>query len=336
MDIHTSDTKAKIAHLASLIRTIEKGKWPCMCPGCTETAIGSHSQHKNGQLKSIAEDQHVVAFTRNIRQSLLASSPTNIPHAIINRVGLNEVTKFSGFCNKHDTALFSIIETTPLQKNNVDQVVAFHRRAMAYEIWNERKEIKFYRKLLSEEPNDSPIRDCIELEIKKQEIPLFSDEQFAWLPLWVDSPASQLNFVWVVLKKNIGISLTSRIPILSDKHFERYMQSHYDRNHNCYTTSRPAFSLAVCPTIDETHIVMIWDKKDDDLMGAHRARLLSAVDRNIFLNECIFSKSEDFCMRPSLWNNLTEETKDNITSSISVGFDATTPNILLAQDVVEV
>lgn len=336
MDSSALALRVKIARIGAIAKKISGAKWPCMHPDCTEVAIGSHSQHKNGQIRSIAENQHVVAFTRNIKESLFASSPEDIPQAIIDRVGINEVTKFNGFCNNHDISLFSVIETTPLQKGNMEQVIAFHRRAMAYEIWNERKELKLYNQLLLDEPADGPMRAALECEIKRLAVPLHSDEQLAWTPLWGSSPAAQISFEWVVLEKNIGISLVSRIPILSDEYFMRYMSAHYDMKQGCFTTSRPSFSLVVCPTTDKTHVVMIWEKKDDDLMGVHRRRLLSSQERNCFLNECIFVKSEDFTMRPSLWDSINAETKAVISKGISVGFDVPVPNILSAQDVKEV
>jgi hypothetical protein len=72
----------------------------CFEPSCNETAINSHILQKNGVLSQIEEDKHVYLLSTNQITGDLA----------FKRIGVNNAFSFKGFCNYHDTAIFSPIE----------------------------------------------------------------------------------------------------------------------------------------------------------------------------------------------------------------------------------
>ena len=46
-------------------KAANRRNYNCIYPGCTENAIGSHSQQKKHQLESIAENSAVYSFDKN-------------------------------------------------------------------------------------------------------------------------------------------------------------------------------------------------------------------------------------------------------------------------------
>jgi hypothetical protein len=72
---------------------------------CKCTPIRSHSLQKNGPLASIAENGHVIRVSPALRAQKIED------RAFFERVGVRNASTFLGFCNQHDTEVFSEIET---------------------------------------------------------------------------------------------------------------------------------------------------------------------------------------------------------------------------------
>ena len=78
-----------------------------MFKSCTEKAINSHVYQKNGILKQMSENNHLI--------KLVTADAFNVGKTGITefkRIGINDAYSFKGFCEKHDTKIFSPIETT--------------------------------------------------------------------------------------------------------------------------------------------------------------------------------------------------------------------------------
>ena len=52
--------------IGKIQKKLNKEKFICITPNCNEYAISSHSQQKEGQLRSISENGLVYAIDRNI------------------------------------------------------------------------------------------------------------------------------------------------------------------------------------------------------------------------------------------------------------------------------
>ena len=240
--------------------------------------------------------------------------PYKPPRCNIEKVGVGKVSTFRGFCCAHDTKLFSVIDTQNLQVNNEAQVLALHRRAVAYEIRNKQK---MYN-MLESACNISGRYDAdrhVRLEDLKRL--LSADIKYSWNPLWGNSPIDNLAYKWIIINKNIGVSMTSCIPPLSDLSFNSYMESCWDYASKSYLRSRPFFSLSIVPDELQTHIVMIWNRFDDSNVDVFRRLLCNQDDVGVFLDTCIFDKSEDFCLRPSLWAALTSDVQSAVKDKVS-------------------
>lgn len=82
-------------------------KWDCIVDGCGEPAIISHLLQRNGILDLVAEDGHMILVQ--------ASEPFHWEKGVIpvdfKKIGIRGSISIPLLCDKHDTELFSEIET---------------------------------------------------------------------------------------------------------------------------------------------------------------------------------------------------------------------------------
>ena len=67
----------------------------------------------------------------------------------------------------------------------------------------------------------------------------------------------------------------------------------------------------------QTHIVMVWNRFDDSNVDAFRHLLCNKDEVGVFLDTCIFDKSEDFCLKPSLWASLPSNVQSAVKDKVS-------------------
>jgi len=98
--------------------------------GCDDKIIRAHTVQKQGGLKAIAEDQHVLSLKDGIR-SLRGPGKLIEPE----RMGVNSASTVMGFCGRHDTELFRPIEHGDVVLDDRAMLLlAF--RAVSYEMFN--------------------------------------------------------------------------------------------------------------------------------------------------------------------------------------------------------
>lgn len=312
-----------LKNIASVEKRLRRTASECLCPSCNQRAIRSHSQQRNGWLSAIAENGHVVGVCRQIAANLYQASPESPPPPRIDRIGLAEASTFWGYCNQHDTELFKCIEQHPLQKGSVEQVFALHLRAMSFE-------------RMAKQGQQEITRICPgwENEVLIRQRLYEADSMYRWNLLWIGDKINYFNehfgYAWIVLPKNVGVSCATMIPPLSPLKEDRYMTAHMGKD-GCYHIARPAFSLSLVPSCNETHVIMCWHNDDADLVAPWKYDLCnnSGSSLAMFLNRCVFVKSEDFYLRPSLWDSLDVCVRDlvrkNLVPSLS---EREIPNVI--------
>lgn len=123
-DCHKDRDKARRPPTGKLIHELERIKVPPECAhpeadlDCTKIS-NAHTIQRRGGLSAIEENGHVGYL--ELRDGVLATKP----------VGLWSASTFTGFCNKHDTAMFAPIETGKPLLNN-ETLFLFAYRALAY------------------------------------------------------------------------------------------------------------------------------------------------------------------------------------------------------------
>ncbi len=292
-------------------KRLRKNPTECLCPDCHSNAIRSHSQQRRGSLSHIAENGHVMGIGRHIAATLYGASAESSPYPSITKIGLQEASAFWGYCNKHDTELFKCLETEPLQKDNLAQVFALHLRAMSFERMAQLNHSEITRQLPGWE-NEVIIREKL----------FEADSSYRWNLLWRDDNLQKFkkdfSHEWVVIPEEIGVSTVTMIPPLSPIHEHRYMSAHC-HDDGSYDVARAAFSLSVLPVQCMTHIVMCWHNADAEFVAPWRYDMCTydRIKLSAFLNTSIFTKSEDFYIRPSLWNSLSETVKDLVSKNLT-------------------
>ena len=289
------------------VSDLEKGI-KCMFPTCRESAIGSHSQQEHGQLDNVAEDGWVYALERNHLKRLASyffRGEDCFPRLVKQRIA--SVTVFPGYCNAHDTSVFNCIERDELAKDNPEQVLAFHLRGISY-IWaRQRHEMMQSMRLwnyMSERvgclsPNPQVINWSIYVP---------ADYEMLIKPCFAGSAIANLRWVWRIIDTNIGVSCASGITPMDDELADRLIGEATDYKKHRLNRPRHFASLNIVPLKDCTHVIVTWHKDIDALAKEFTSRLASN-DIGVFqeaLNEAIFDKSEDYAVRPSVWESLSD------------------------------
>lgn len=78
----------------------------CLIYNCSENCINSHILQKNGILREISVENHLIQLSKRIKLD-----KTKDYSIELKRVGINEAYSFPGFCKYHDTEIFKDIET---------------------------------------------------------------------------------------------------------------------------------------------------------------------------------------------------------------------------------
>ncbi len=329
----TTEAFQIINRVARVEKHLRKHSTECLCPLCKESAIRSHAVQKNGWLSNIAEDNHVMGVQRQIAAPLLKSSQESPPEPRIVRIGLNEASTFWGYCNVHDTQLFDCIERQPLCKDNINQAMAFHLRAMSFERVAKQSQQEISR-CLAEAHWNALYREFMKNEVCIRDQMFEADSRYRWDLFWSDNKderfKNEYSFRWIVIPKNIGVASVTMIPPMSAIMENRYMTAHKHKD-GSYDVGRPSFSLSVIPYGQETHVVMCWHNADTDFVAQweHDLCTSSGTALATFLNKCIFVKSEDFYVRPSLWDSLGDHVRDLVRENLVPNFfDREIPSVI--------
>ena len=124
-------------------KKIENCSFRCLCQNCYDSAISSHSQQKEGQLRVIAKDGLVYALNKNLCQHIKNLSRDISPSLQI-KTGIKEASTFKGYCSFHDELIFRPIEKKPLMPSDKEQAALLFLRAISYEYAAKRKAANFH------------------------------------------------------------------------------------------------------------------------------------------------------------------------------------------------
>ncbi len=106
----------------------------CLAPGswrsdCSHAIARAHTVPRAGSLKHIARDGHVYSFVPNLEN--LKKHHGVLPPELR---GINRASTFTGFCSKHDDAIFAAIEKKPFSAMP-EQCFLLGYRALAREVF---------------------------------------------------------------------------------------------------------------------------------------------------------------------------------------------------------
>lgn len=116
------------SHLAEFMRI---AKWrfnKCLDPSfsCQNDAIAAHSVQRSKALSFIADKGHVL----ELNHRLIDGEPVLDFH----RVGVRNASTFPGFCSKHDSELFELVDKQEISLENDEQLFLIAYRAVSREL----------------------------------------------------------------------------------------------------------------------------------------------------------------------------------------------------------
>lgn len=114
----------------------------CYHPGCTEIAIASHFIQRNGPLRHITEDDHVVELRDHVSW--------NVHEYRFKRVPPAKAMTFRGFCSKHDLEIFRQIENPDPDWNSPRSLLLLSYRAYLNEMRKVDKNIDWMKACLDD------------------------------------------------------------------------------------------------------------------------------------------------------------------------------------------
>ena len=113
----------------------------CLAPNrgtanCSKRIVRAHTVPKRGSLKKISRDGHVYAINVDTKSF---TDKNRIP-IIIELVGINKASTFTGFCEKHDGPLFSELENKSF-KATPKQIFLLTYRASSRELFTKKSSL---------------------------------------------------------------------------------------------------------------------------------------------------------------------------------------------------
>lgn len=118
--------------------------------------ISAHSIQKRGQLSLIAEDGHVYRLSADAPNLRKASGSPRLK-----KVGVNQVSTFTGFCKHHDNLLFEPIDNFPLSPAK-KQIALYAYRCICREYFVKENAIAVLEKMKRHPNLDASSRSLLE------------------------------------------------------------------------------------------------------------------------------------------------------------------------------
>lgn len=122
------ETKVVEKIIAGINKNVREKKWKCMYKACSEPSINSHILQKNGILNQIAPN----GFIYEIKPKDVFSWE-NLDYkelTYFKKISTNKAHSFPTFCNKHDTEIFKVIESHPIDFTNYNNKLLFAFRTL--------------------------------------------------------------------------------------------------------------------------------------------------------------------------------------------------------------
>lgn len=264
---------------------------------CSEKVIKAHSIQKNKILKHIAEDGMLISS--GIEKTLFTKE--------FEKIGINSASTFFGFCNYHDTTIFSEIENKDYV-GDIEQNFLYAYRATALEYIKKKESCCIYEKAM------------------KKNKDMFYEQFFKNMLLGAQWGVKDFNLVLKRLSGELVKPLIKRqFDIVSTHFFElRYeslfavnasfsLEYDFEENliNNLKNTSRtPAMIfLNIFPQNGKTFIIFSWLTEDFNIYQSILSKLKHFKDSQIeiFFSNLIISHCENFFISPSKYSKMPKK-----------------------------
>lgn len=290
----------------------------CLIPYCTNKAINSHSQQKGGPLASIAENGQVYATSRNTLKNLLRKNDR------YNLQPIAKVTRFRGFCVEHDTSLFNEIENFPIDPHSRKHQFLLFLRSFCFEYATKRDSYELFKDFYVQAkpflPTES--KQSLEqiLEGRRQFLdidgPFYESKIFSSLATEDWECIETRNFSF---PHNIGLSCAGTMALN-----EELVREHLIENPE---KPFPFVAFTIFPNANGTDV---FYSILSEFMSEASSFFLELAKCNISqrVNFDALARSEDTCMRPSLWEGIGKEAQSDVLRFMTADWSENTRGVL--------
>jgi len=290
-------------------KKINQKRYKCLLPSCNKTAIKSHSQQKQHQLNAISENSMVYSLEKNIYKIFKSSNEDITERELLVKKAIGEASRYIGFCNIHDTNIFSPIENGSLNIELQEHNLLLFLRCFSYEFSNKRSACDWAKIIIEENrslfgPEGTKTFQDYTAEVKlfiERDAPHYLSKLFE---CYQTRDYSLISSRYFNIPKNIGVSSSTCFSPLMEKH-DTWMAKNFD-------SVQPIVSLSLVPDSEKTSIAFVWLSEFDYLCNEISILNQGTDDLSKVVNMYVLTESEDICIRPSIWENTSSEARKKI------------------------
>ncbi len=267
---------------------------------CSERIIGAHSIQNNKILAKISDNGKVY----------MPCPKPDLIFSLQNEYGRKEASVFTGFCGYHDKITFQPIEDHDFIGTD-QQIFLYVYRAFALEYHKKQEAVRMEQIVFSNKPSiiDIPYRTIEGKTGFSMAVDDFEEEKELFDKAILNEQYDILtSIVWTFDGFSNFAATGGEAPQVD---FDgRKIQDLLNPNvcaHHIY--------LCVFPEKDKTYAIIAWLKKYDDIFSTIKERLISTTEeeRYNYINNTIPIITENIAIKPSSWNNLSKQGKEEFT-----------------------
>ena len=286
---------------------------------CSKQIVEAHSVSRSTNLRSIAENGHVMQF--------IPGTPSSIDQnggvLSAQRIGVNKASVFTGFCHNHDNSTFKLIDQ-PIVALSDQHIFLLSFRAICREMLMKMAAMRFM-KFVREMDREKDVSS----QKMIQEINHFR-EQTLKLGL-KDLNEAKAKYDEALLSEIFGgiswylIELDHSLDIVCTVGFTPEVDFHGNRlqilNHP--NTSADTMTCSIIKTANGSAIVLAWLSETNEACSRFVASL-EKISNGLLptaIIRMVFEYGENVFFSPSWWNNLDESAKNIIKTHANSFYD---------------
>ena len=310
------DDKTQLVDMAALGKAqkgVNASTYECMYPGCKENSIGSHSQQRRGQLLAIASKSgDVYAVEKNLYRYYKGIKAASL-YSPYRKTPISEASVFPGFCSDHDKDLFLPIEKKQHIIGDPEQAALFFLRAISFEYTQKNRMSIFNSTYLHHTKESQESRRVMLLKKSLNGLEHYLKNEGAYalekaLDATTTDPEEKIRTSWIEIEKKLPISTACTFsPLMQFQ--TRYMEENPSEN-------PPFVSFNIVPNEKTTHVVVSWLPEHDEYSQWLDDALNDKMELELLINQFPFGESEDTCISPSLWEQVSSDNQQLICAAI--------------------
>ncbi|WP_201007349.1 SEC-C domain-containing protein [Paenibacillus glycanilyticus] len=272
----------------------------CLHPekyNCKKLIKGAHSIQKERILRGLAVDGQVFQIDVN-------SNPDS-SRMIMNKKGIvKQASRFYGFCEYHDN-MFREIESVDNIFSSTKQHFLFAYRALAQSYHTAKEMYKFNVNVVKNEPlivhSYRFQQDTINKKLRRSE---FERYKLILDRALLDENYEEIETIKLVVNQRSHVAVSSCFTLQYDIEGKLLI----------FKDKRAKIMLTVCSENNQTIALFSWIKSDQSILKEFKEQIKNLNRDQVIslINNLIPLYCENYFISPRLWNNLTEEAKEEL------------------------